>query len=69
MSLSRGIHLFKKIDATIRKPTLGIIQQSRNSGGLYSYRVGGYPTHNISKNWIRCIESNDVVVDFLALMA
>nr|BAN20792.1 NADH dehydrogenase [Riptortus pedestris] len=42
MSLSRGIHLLKKIDS-IRKPIYGnIVQSTRNSGG-YSYRVASYP--------------------------
>uniref|UniRef100_A0A224Y2Y0 Putative nadh dehydrogenase n=1 Tax=Panstrongylus lignarius TaxID=156445 RepID=A0A224Y2Y0_9HEMI len=44
MSISRGIHLFKKAECILKKPSPGnVYQQIRNSGGLYSYRVGGYP--------------------------
>ncbi|XP_014276759.1 NADH dehydrogenase [ubiquinone] 1 beta subcomplex subunit 2, mitochondrial [Halyomorpha halys] len=48
MSLSRGINLFKTVNS-LKKPIYGhLMQQSRNSGGLYSYRCGAYPPSKLS---------------------
>ncbi|XP_014261942.1 NADH dehydrogenase [ubiquinone] 1 beta subcomplex subunit 2, mitochondrial-like [Cimex lectularius] len=47
MSLSRGLHLFRRIDTTLRKPIASQVQQVRNSGGLFSYRCGGYPPRKL----------------------
>uniref|UniRef100_A0A023FAG4 Putative nadh dehydrogenase n=2 Tax=Triatoma infestans TaxID=30076 RepID=A0A023FAG4_TRIIF len=44
MSISRGIHLFKKGECILKKPILGnVYQQIRNSGGSNAYRSAPHP--------------------------